>query len=326
MDGLIHTDENAESEAAAEILAPEMLGMAGGSSALRAVRRKIRDLAPLPAPVLVTGESGVGKELVARALHDRSPRSAGPYVALNAAALPPTLIASELFGHERGAFTGARARRAGLFEQAAGGTLFLDEIGDMPLELQAWLLRVLESGEVRAVGATRARAVDVRIVAATNVDLEQAVRERRFRADLYWRLAVLTIDVPPLRLRREDVAPIAEHILAGLALPDRHELALCALQALALHAWPGNVRELRAVILRAVALAGSTRLDARAVVAAIGPKLALATSRGDNRNAVASALAATRGNVTAAARMVGVPRTTLRDRLRARARGKLLEN
>ena len=326
MDGFIHTDEKTENEPAAEALAPEMLGMAGGSSALCAVRRKILDFAPLPAPVLVTGESGVGKELVARALHDRSPRSAGPYVALNAATLPPTLIASELFGHERGAFTGARARHAGLFEQASGGTLFLDEIGEMPLELQAWLLRVIESGEVRAIGATRARSVDVRIIAATNADLEQAVREQRFRADLYWRLAVLTIDVPPLRTRREDVAPIAEHILARLALPDRRELTPCALQALALHEWPGNVRELRAVLLRAVALADTTRIDARAIVNAIGPKLALHASRGVSRHAVASALAAAGGNVTAAARMVGVPRTTLRDRLRARARGKLLEN
>ena len=194
----------------------DTLGMIGSSEPMRALRRTIFRLAPIPAPVLVTGETGTGKELVARALHTESARP-GPFVAINAGAIPGSLIASELFGHVRGAFTGATAGHRGVFEQAHGGTLLLDEVGELPLDLQAWLLRVLETGEVRALGAERTKHVDVRVIASTHRDLEAAVGARRFRADLYWRLAVLEVDVPPLRQRKEDIAALARDILDGAA-------------------------------------------------------------------------------------------------------------
>ncbi|MBZ0120531.1 MAG: sigma 54-interacting transcriptional regulator [Sandaracinaceae bacterium] len=283
---------------------------------MHAVRRNIRAFAALPAPVLVTGETGTGKELVARALHAESRRATGPFVAVNAAALPSTLIASELFGHVRGAFTGATNEHRGLFQQADRGTLFLDEVAELPIDLQAWLLRVLETGDVRPLGAERVRKVDVRVVVATHVDLERAVRERRFRADLYWRLAVLTIVVPSLASRRDDIKPLAEHLLDRLDLEERRTLTSEAIQVLALHPWPGNVRELRAVLMRAVALSPCTRLDAEDMIRAIG--MTFRQSADHASDPFAAALVATNGNVSAAARLLGVPRTTLRDRVRGR--------
>ncbi len=287
------------------------LGLVGTSLPMDRLRRDIRRFAPLPAPVLVTGETGTGKELVARALHDASARSRGPYISVNAGAFATSLIASELFGHERGSFTGATARHRGLFEQAHGGSLLVDELAELPLDLQASLLRVLEVGEVRAVGAERTRRVDVRVIAATNVALERAVACGKFRRDLYWRLAVLTIEAPPLRVRTEDITALAAHFLASFELDERRTLGPDAFQALMLHRWPGNIRELRSVLLRAAALSPRTRLSAEDIVAAIGPSLAL-----DARPTCAqAALLATRGNQSAAARLLGVPRSTLRDRL-----------
>jgi len=208
--------------------------------------------------VLITGESGTGKELVARAIHQASPRAGGAFVAVNAAAIPRDLLESELFGHEKGSFTGAVETRLGRFREASGGTLFLDEIGDMPLELQAKLLRVLQSGEVTSVGGRRAEKVDVRIVAATHRDLDAMVREGRFREDLLYRLRVVPIAIPPLRERAEDIPVLAEHFVARYAA----ELGTTArfvsestLEHLAAHDWPGNVRELENAIKRALVLA-----------------------------------------------------------------------
>jgi DNA-binding NtrC family response regulator len=294
------------------------LGLIGRSDAMNLLRGAIRRLAPLPAPVLVRGDSGSGKELVARALHDLSPRAQRPFVAMNAGAVQSSLAASELFGHQRGAFTGATGRRPGLLVEANKGTLVLDEIAELPLDLQAWLLRTIENGEVRPLGADRLVRVDVRIIAATHVDLEDAVRCGRFRADLYYRLSVLKVRVPLLRERLEDIHVLAEHFLARLGLPDRYELSPEALQALTLHSWPGNVRELRSVLLRAAAFARSTVLDGGDVVRAIGePLLPAARPSRVDPNAVALALAESGGNVTRAARRLGIPRSTLRHFLRS---------
>lgn len=295
------------------------LGLVGSSDATRRLGREIRRFAPLPAPVLITGETGTGKELVARALHGESPRRDGPFVAVNAAAMPATLIASELFGHARGAFTGATSEHRGLFVQAHGGTLLLDEVAELPLDLQAWLLRVLETSEVRPLGSERTRRVDVRILCATHVALDEAVAARRFRSDLYWRLAVLPISVPPLRSRKVDIAELAASLLASFELAEPRTLTSEALQALTLHHWPGNVRELRAVLLRAAATSSRTRLDADDVVRAIGRPFG--TPIGPD--ALRAALLATHGNVSAAARMLGIPRGTFRSRLRHGARAPL---
>ena len=207
--------------------------------------------------MLILGESGTGKELVARALHAQSPRRDSPFVPVNCASVPSALLETELFGHERGAFTGATNARAGMFEAADGGTLFLDEIGELPGSAQASLLRVLQESEVRRVGANRARKVDVRLVAATHRDLPQEIREGRFREDLYFRLRVLEIALPPLRERREDLAELSVFLLdkacRRLNRP-AHTFSEGALEAIAAHRWPGNVRELENAIERAVIL------------------------------------------------------------------------
>ncbi|MBW2423145.1 MAG: sigma-54-dependent Fis family transcriptional regulator [Deltaproteobacteria bacterium] len=232
--------------------------MVGSSPALLEIFKTIGKVAPRNVPVLITGESGTGKELVARALHAASPRAEGPFIAVNAAAIPRELLESELFGHERGAFTGATSSRAGRFREAAGGTLFLDEIGDMPVELQAKLLRVLQSGEVMPVGGREPEHVDVRIVAATHRDLDDAVRKGEFREDLLYRLRVVPMSIPALRERPEDVRTLAHHFVERYApelaegpvtLPDR------TIQRLERHDWPGNVRELENAIKRALVLA-----------------------------------------------------------------------
>ena len=232
--------------------------LVGEAPAMRALIRALGRLARAPLNVLVTGETGTGKELVARALHRHSPRAAQPFVALNTAAIPSELLESELFGHEAGAFTGARERRIGRFEQAHGGTLFLDEIGDMPLPLQTRLLRVLAEGQFFRVGGRALIEVDVRVVAATHQDLDARVAEGAFRADLLHRLDVVRLAIPPLRERREDVALLAQRFLHDAAqqlqlAPKR--LARTAQEALERHAWPGNVRELENLCWRLAALA-----------------------------------------------------------------------
>ncbi|XXY51564.1 nitric oxide reductase transcriptional regulator NorR [Sorangium sp. So ce269] len=227
----------------------------GRSAAMRRIEREIAVLAPLSVPVLVTGETGVGKELVARALHERSPRASRPLVIVNCAAIPAQLVESELFGHRKGAFTGATAARAGRFEAAHGGTIFLDEIGELPLAAQAQLLRALQEGEIQPVGEDRARRVEARVVAATNRDLRREVAEGRFRADLFHRLWVYPICVPPLRERREDIPALCERFAAEIAAElgaARVDLTEPALRALTEAGWPGNVRELKNTVERAV--------------------------------------------------------------------------
>ncbi len=233
----------------------------GNSEAIKTVRDLIARVAPTNAPVLIFGETGTGKELVARAIHRNSQRVENPFVAVNCAALPPTLLESELFGHERGAFTGADRSRAGLFEAAHEGTLFLDEIGEMPIEAQAKLLRVLTDGQVMRIGSTKPRQVDVRMITATHRELSQHVRERLFREDLYYRLAVVPIAIPPLRERCEDI-PVLCQLFLEQASRDlkvaRHELSREALDRLMKYSFPGNIRELRNLIERACILSRST--------------------------------------------------------------------
>jgi DNA-binding NtrC family response regulator len=238
----------------------------GKSSAMRKVYTLIEQVASSSASVLITGESGTGKEMVARAIHEMSPRRAAEFVAINCSAIPETLMESELFGHERGAFTGASARRHGCFEQANGGTLLLDEIAEMPPLLQAKLLRVLEERTVRRLGGAQEIPVDVRVLAATNRDPHDAVRGGAFREDLLYRLNVITIDLPPLRQRKEDLPLLAESLITSLAA--RHarparRLSPAALEVLRAHHFPGNVRELRNVIERAVIICSGDTVERR---------------------------------------------------------------
>ena len=239
--------------------------LVGTSGAMQEIFKTIGRVAKSDATVLIEGESGTGKELIARAIHFHSPRWSGPFVALNCSAIPRDLLESELFGHERGAFTGASERRVGRFETAGGGTLFLDEVGDMPIELQVKLLRVLQEREFSRVGSTQVLKANARIIAATNQTLERAVREGRFREDLFFRLKVVPITVPPLRDRRGDIPELIRHFLAKInaemgtgitaIAPDAEDL-------LVRHPWPGNVRELENCLLRAAVLAPGDTLTA----------------------------------------------------------------
>lgn len=246
----------------------------GESESLRAeLLRAERILRHRDAPALITGETGTGKELLARVIHEGGSRNTAPFVPVNCSALPANLVESELFGHERGAFTGAHAAKPGLFEIAHGGTLFLDEVGTMPLDVQAKLLRVLEDKEVRRVGGTKSRKVDIRILAATNSDLKQAISDGEFRADLYFRLAVITLSLPPLRDRGEDVLLLAQAYLERLS--EHHQIPVPALSAEASRAllgydWPGNVRELRNSIERALLLAAPGELAVEELVRTAG--------------------------------------------------------
>ncbi len=239
----------------------------GRSGALKKVLHHVEQVAPTGTTVLILGETGTGKELIARAIHHLSPRRNRPLVKVNCAALPANLIESELFGHEKGAFTGAVARQVGRFELADGGTLFLDEIGDLPLELQAKLLRVLQEGEFERLGSSRTLKVDVRLLAATNRNLEQAVEESRFREDLYYRLSVFPVAVPPLRQRRDDLPLLVQHFVAKYGKKLGRQVTSVpgkVMEALTRYAWPGNVRELENVIERALILTrgAALRLDA----------------------------------------------------------------
>lgn len=236
---------------------PPGMGLVGDSAAMLGVRHRIARMASADSTVLVFGESGTGKELVARALHEQSPRRTRAFVAVNCAAIPEALLESELFGHRRGAFTDAKSDRIGLFEACEGGTLLLDEVGEMPLGLQAKLLRVLQEGEVRPLGAQAPVKVDVRVVAATNRRLEQEIARQRFRADLYYRLSVLRIELPPLRSRREDIPTLVTYFLAQLRARTGRIIetpSLEVLRRLCAAEWPGNVRELRNALERAVVL------------------------------------------------------------------------
>jgi two-component system nitrogen regulation response regulator NtrX len=247
----------------------------GSSKAIRQVIERIEKVAPTPARVLITGQNGTGKELVARAIHALSPRAAGPFVEVNCAAIPSELIESELFGHVKGSFTGAFADRAGKFELADGGTLFLDEIGDMSLSAQAKVLRALQEGVISRVGSGKTRTVDVRVIAATNKHLEQEIRNGRFREDLLYRVNVVPIEVPPLRERRGDIPQLVAHFAADLTrsgLPPK-EIEPAAVQRLTAHDWPGNIRELKNGIERLMILAAGatvTEADVERLVGKVG--------------------------------------------------------
>lgn len=226
---------------------------------MKCLMEEIAQIADSKATVLVTGESGTGKEVVARTIHDLSPRNGGPFVAVSCAALPETLLESELFGYEKGAFTGASGAKAGRFEQADGGTLFLDEIGEIPLPVQVKLLRVLQEREFERLGATRPTRVDVRLVTATNQDLQRAVDDGTFRLDLLYRLQVVEVHLPPLRERVADIRPLATHFLEKANEENGRQIGGFDEEAMALlerHVWPGNVRELENVVERAVVMAG----------------------------------------------------------------------
>ena len=246
-------------------------GLIARSAPMLRIFHLIENLEESEATVLLTGESGTGKELVARALHVHSPRRRGPFIAVNCGALPGELLESELFGHVRGAFTGAVRDRTGRFELAAGGTLFLDEVGDLPLPLQVKLLRVLQERTVERVGESRTRHTDTRIIAATNLDLRRAIQEGRFRDDLYYRLRVVPIEIPPLRERRADIEPLAHHLLTRVGARHGRSLRLApeALRLLLLHRWPGNVRELENALEFAVAVCKGQTIHAEDLPAEI---------------------------------------------------------
>ena len=279
------------------------------------------------ATVLVRGESGTGKEMVARAIHERSPRQRGPFVAVNCAAIPENLLESELFGHEKGAFTGAIGRRVGRFERASGGTLFLDEIGDMSLALQAKILRVLQEREVERVGGAAPIKVDVRLIAATHRDLEKDVREGRFREDLYYRLAVVAVQLPPLRERGEDLRTLIEHYLRRYAREYARPVDAISVEAIAIlraYSWPGNVRQLRNVIESAVLLADSdVLLPCHLPPEVLSPDTAheardavtLVTLSELERKHIQKVLAVSGGQMSVAAEILGIHRNTLRRKL-----------
>jgi DNA-binding NtrC family response regulator len=248
---------------------------------MRRVMAQVERVAASETRVCILGETGTGKELVARTLHERSPRASGPFVTLNCAAVPAELIESELFGHEKGSFTGAGARHLGKFEQAQHGTIFLDEIGDMPLPMQAKLLRVLEEREVERIGGDKPIAVDVRVIVATHRDLEAQVKEGKFRSDLFHRVYVFPLALPPLRERREDIPQLVAHFAAQICAQNgwkAMEFTPEAMQALQNHAWPGNVRELRNIVERLMLLAAGDRVDLPTVESAMPPSVASPTS------------------------------------------------
>jgi two-component system nitrogen regulation response regulator GlnG len=327
----------------------ERMPLVGRSPAMQGVYRMITRVLRNDLTVLITGESGTGKELVAEAIHELGNRRTGPFVAVNTAAIPADLVESELFGHEKGAFTGAIAQAIGKFEQANGGTLFLDEIGDMPAEAQTRLLRALQSGRIRRVGGRQEIAVNVRIIAATNRDLTPMIAAGTFREDLFYRLNVVPIVLPPLRERREDIAALAQHFLV-LAAEDglpRRLLTAEAIERLEQRAWRGNVRELRNVVYRLALMAREDRIDADAVTDIIGPEINPASVPTDGgqggfgaalagwltvespppgalyHRALAAfekplieyALGRTGGNQLRAAQLLGINRNTLRKRI-----------
>ncbi len=297
-------------------------GLIGRSGGMLAVYKQIALACTSDAPVLVSGETGTGKELVARAIHRHGPRSSRPFVPVNCGALPEGLLESELFGHVRGAFTGAVTDKKGLFEEARGGTIFLDEIGEMSPALQVRLLRALQIGEVRPVGSPRAMSVDVRVIAATHRDLERATKEGSFRQDLFYRLHVFDIRVPPLRERREDVSLLASHFLAGLASRGRGAASLTpgAVAALAAHDWPGNVRELENTLERLAVEARGGTIDVADLPPAFRERKAsleeplftgLPSLEEMEKRYLRHVLAEVKGNRSRAAEVLGIDRRTL---------------
>jgi two-component system response regulator HydG len=299
-------------------------GLIGASAAMQKVYRVARQVAGARATVLITGESGTGKGELARAVHVKSPRAKGPFVALHCASLAESLLESELFGHERGAFTGAEKRRIGRFEQANGGTLFLDEVGEIPAATQVKLLRVLQERTFERVGGNETVAVDVRLIAATNRDLAAAVHEGRFREDLYYRLNVVHIDMPPLRVRDTDVLLLANHFLRRFAADNKRSITGFSDQARAkivAHRWPGNVRELENAIERAVVLCEGPLIEEEHLPIDVAPvakgavRIPGATMAEIERYAILSTLEATNGSTTRAAEMLDISVRTIQYRL-----------
>jgi DNA-binding NtrC family response regulator len=306
--------------------------MVGKGAAMRAIFDKVGKTAPSAGRVLITGENGTGKELVARAIHEHSKRADGPFVKLNCAAIPSELIESELFGHEKGAFTGATQQRRGKFELADGGTLFLDEVGDMNPSAQAKVLRVLQENELERVGGGETIKVDVRVVAATNKDLGAEIAAGRFREDLYYRLAVVPIELPPLRARREDIPVLVEHLLAQVCVDNDRKLKRVAPSAMTLimqHDWPGNVRELKNVVERLAILTGDAEViteadvgDALPRVKAVKAAFARGTPFKDlvataEREIIMAALDANDHHVSNTARELQLERSHLYKKMRA---------
>ena len=302
---------------------PEARGLVAESGPMRQALALVARVAEYNTTVLITGESGTGKEVIARAIHRASPRAGKAFVGINCAAIPEALLESELFGHVRGAFTGASADKTGLFEAATGGTLLLDEIGELPTGLQAKLLRVLQEGEIRRVGDQKTRTVDVRVLAATARDLEAETRTGRFREDLFYRINVVAIELPPLRERRPDIAPLARLFAARLAKRFARPLSLsdAAITWLEQQEWPGNVRELENAIERAAVLSDKESLEPADFADAADARRATHDARGGGTlsdaveaaegEAIAAALAATNGNRREAAKQLGVSLRTL---------------
>jgi two-component system, NtrC family, nitrogen regulation response regulator NtrX len=295
--------------------------------AMQRVMAQLERVAASEARVCILGETGTGKELAARTIHERSARSAGPFVTLNCAAVPPELIESELFGHEKGSFTGASGRHIGKFEQADQGSIFLDEIGDMPLNMQAKLLRVLEEGEVERIGGDKPVTVNVRVVVATHRDLEARVREEKFRQDLFHRIYVFPLTLPPLRERHEDIPPLVEHFSAQVCAQNGWKpvpFTADAMEALQLYAWPGNVRELRNMVERLMLLATDSQVNLATVQTAL-PKAGSGASSGQSlgagplaervqsfeREVILAELKRSHHNMSVAARTLGLERSHL---------------
>jgi DNA-binding NtrC family response regulator len=300
----------------------------GGSAPMQRVFEVVEQVAPSKATVLITGESGTGKELVANALHQKSPRASGPFIKLHCAALAESLLESELFGHERGAFTGALARKEGRFELANGGTLFLDEIGEVSPSIQVKLLRFLQEHELERVGGTQTVRVDVRVIAATNRNLADEVAKARFREDLFYRLNVVAIEMPPLRDRRDDIPALAQFFLVRYAKANDKAIeafAPAALERMAAYDWPGNVRELENAVERAVVLTSGNQIEASAlppqvapkVVAPGAPRIPGATLEEIEKYAILETLKATGGSTSKAAEMLGISTRTIQYRLHA---------
>ena len=302
----------------------EFEGIVGSSQALRAVLDQVRTVAPTGSTVLIEGETGTGKELIARSIHMQSERRSRPFVKLNCAAIPLDLLESELFGHERGAFTGAVTQRIGRFEAANGGTLFLDEIGDIPLALQAKLLRVLQEQEFERLGSTHTHHVDVRVVAATNQDLAGMVAEKQFRVDLYYRLNVFPIAVPPLRQRFDDVPMLVAHFVQKFSERMSKQISKIsqdAMDTLMRYPWPGNIRELQNIIERAVIQTKGDVLQIPVLPTRVMNGVKPLTLRDAERDHILKALEESNwvvGGKSGAAARLGVARTTLIDKIRKR--------
>jgi len=304
------------------------LGIISQSAVMKELIKNIFKVAASGYPVLIEGETGSGKELVSRGIHECSGRKDGPFVVVNCGAISPELIESELFGHEKGAFTGATAQRRGAFEIAHGGSIFLDEIGELPLRLQPKLLRALEQKEIKRVGGNDSILVDVRVLAATNRNLKKEVSDRNFRDDLYFRISTITLSVPPLRERREDILPIAIHFLSDVASRAKRpapELSATAAEFLSSHDWPGNVRELRNAIQRAVVMGDGPSLGVRdfSFLQSTGPVFpvvvadhSLSRWEMSEKSNIMNELSRQKGNKTRTARELGIAKSTLFEKLK----------